>query len=789
VPEPGTSVRQDFPASAQDAGPVADVQVPDVQFTDAPVSDGRAGGVPVAVSSAADAPAVTAPAADASAADAPAVTAPAADAPAADGAAVTAPAADAADSGPAADLPVADPLAATPVAAAPIISGSAADEETVQISGVRTVDAAGLGTAEADARGASQGAGQGRGEGSGQGDGAGQGQGQGRASLLMAGLRQSQNLLALALYTGASLGMFGPWILSRMSTWFLSEQAQDGSLFVWSFRWWPYALSHHISAIFSNAAWAPDGINLTWATTIPGPAIALQGLTDSHGPFFSFNVVELAAPALAAWTAYLLCRRLTGSFLPALIGGFFFGFSPSLIDEFGQGHPSLTLVFLIPLAAYLVVRLLEGSIHPAWFVLLLGIVLGMQLYIGEEVFATMTLVGLVCGLVGFAVGPAERRRRLLRAVAPVAGAYLIAAVAASPLLYTAFTRPQIVKALHYATIEYGAHRSADFLRYVTPGRYTVLYSQFGSRWGDNPWYLGIPLIVVIVLFAVTERRRRSSLALLAGLIVLLALSLGDSFRLFGADILPWRLVAALPVLSVAQPGRLVTYVYLLIAVLVALWLARPAWRTRPAAPSPYPPSSPLWRPTPLPRRWPHLLRWLLVVAAAATILPNFASPVWATQVPETPFLASGIYKQYLTPGEILWIVDAHHDRQLIWQADTHFYFRLAGGFFGGTPAGVRQGALQESLAEGNVIPTTTAAAIKSFLKAHRVGAVLVADEPWDIVLKMRAVTGVRWDHIGRVHLFRLGTQYSRPAKTRKPVLSHPARLAHSPRPAHRHRHR
>jgi len=733
VPELGTSVRQGIPDSAQDTGPVADAPA-----ADAPVSDGPGGDAPVS-----DGPAGDAPVSD----------------------------------GPAGDAPVSDgPVSDTSAADAPV-----ADEETVQIPGIGTDDAAGPGSAETHAGGAGQGAGQEAGQGA--------GQGKSHASPLMAGLRQSQNLLALALYTGVSLGMFGPWILNRMSTWFLSEQAQDGSLFVWSFRWWPYALSHHISAIFSNAAWAPGGINLTWATTIPGPAIALQGLTSSHGPFFSFNVTELAAPALAAWTAYLLCRRITGSFLPALIGGFFFGFSPSLIDEFGQGHPSLTLVFLVPLAAYLIVRLLEGSIHPAWFVLLLGTVLSMQLYIGEEVFATMTLVGAVCGLVGFAAGPAERRRRLLRAIAPIAGAYVIAAVAASPLLHTAFTRPRIVKAIHYATIEYGAHRTTDFLRYVTPGRYTVLWSQFSARWGDNPWYLGVPLIVVLVLFVVTERHRRSTWALFAGLIVILALSLGDSLSVFGADILPWHLVAALPVLSVAQPGRLVTYVYLLIAVLVALWLARPPWRSRSPAPSPYPPSSPLWRPTPLPRRWPRLLRWLLVVAAAAMILPNFSSPVWATQVPETPFLASGIYKQYLTPGEILWVVDAHHDRQLIWQADTHFYFRLAGGFFGGTPAGVRQGALQESLAIGNVSPTTTAAAIKGFLKAHRVGAILVANEPWDIVLRMRAVTGVRWDHIGRVHLFRLGTRYSRPARGSKAALLHPPRLARRHRHAHRHRHR
>ena len=504
-------------------------------------------------------------------------------------------------------------------------------------------------------------------------------------------LRQSPNLLALLLYGGLSLALFGPWILSRMSTFFLSGQPQDGSLFIWSFVWWPFAISHHLSAIFSSFAWAPGGINLTWATTVPGPAIALQALTKDYGPFFTFNVLELAAPALAAWTAYLLCRRIVGSFAPALIGGFFFGFSPALIDEIGQGHPSLTLVFLVPVCAYLVVRLLEGSIHPLWYVPLLGIVLAVQIYIGEEIFATMTLVGGICALVGFGMGPAERRQRLLRAVAPTAGAYVVAAVLASPLLYTMFTRTPIVKAIHFATIGYGAESGNDFLRYVTPGRYTNHWGLFVLRWGDNPWYLGIPLIVVVILFAVTERRRRTTWALFASLVLILALSLGDLISVFGAQIMPWRLIAALPVLNVAQPGRLVTYFYLLIAVLVARWLTR---RPRPApVPSPYPPSSPLWRPTPRPPRTLLPLRWLIVILAGVTILPAFSSDVWAQNVPEPPFLASGAYRHALSPGETVWVVDSHADRQLVWQAETHFYFRLAGGFFGGTPQGRAERAL------------------------------------------------------------------------------------------------
>ena len=226
------------------------------------------------------------------------------------------------------------------------------------------------------------------------------------AGRAVAGRRRGQHLLALLAYGCLSLAMFGPWILGRMTTWFLSASTQDGSIFVWMFRWWPHAITHGINPLHTTAAWAPTGINLAWVTSVPLPAVALSPVTAVSGPFFSFNLVELAAPALAAWTAYLLCRHLAGAFLPALAGGFFFGFSPYLIDEFGMGHPNLSLVFLVPLAAYLVVRLLDGSLPARLVIPLLGVVLGAQLYISTETFATLTLMGGLFALIGLAAGPA-----------------------------------------------------------------------------------------------------------------------------------------------------------------------------------------------------------------------------------------------------------------------------------------------------------------------------------------------------------------------------------------------
>ncbi len=543
--------------------------------------------------------------------------------------------------------------------------------------------------------------------------------------------RIRENLLALLLCICLSLLLFGPFILSRMNTWFLASQSQDGSIFIWMFRWWPYAIAHHLNPLFTTAAWAPGGINLAWVTSVPALGIVMAPLTQAFGPFFAFNVVELAAPALAAWTGYLLCRRIVGSFLPALIGGLCFGFSPMIADEVGQGHPNLALTFLIPLGAYLVLRLIEGSIRVRWFVPLLGLLLAVQLYLSTEIFATMTLMGVLFGVVGLALGSRSLRQRLLRATGPAAGAYAVALALGSPLLYAAFSRPHPYKPVAYTGIDRGITSFTNFLAYVDPGRFTILGGgQLGHRWGHdgNPWYFGIPLLLLLVVFLVTEWHRRRTRMLAAALAVTLVLSAGGSLAVFGAHIFPWRLVSAVPVLNRAQPGRLVGYAFLLLGIAVAMWLARPGSRG---------------------------LRWGLAALALLAIAPNVTSNVWARQVPVPRLLTTGAYHRYLTPGEIVWVVDSRHSRPMVWQAQTDFSFRLAGGFFGVTPPGLHPPAAQAQLGLGSVSGTTPVASIRAFLASHDVGAVLMAEESASAVRTMAVATGVAGSRHGGVIVFQL----------------------------------
>src|SRR5438132_1425304 len=87
----------------------------------------------------------------------------------------------------------------------------------------------------------------------------------------------------------------------------------------------------------------------------PRPAsLALAPITVLAGPVVAYNLAALAAPALAGWGAFLLCRQVTRSFWPSVAGGYLFAFSSYEIGQMGAGHLNLTLVFALPLAAYLV---------------------------------------------------------------------------------------------------------------------------------------------------------------------------------------------------------------------------------------------------------------------------------------------------------------------------------------------------------------------------------------------------------------------------------------------------
>ena len=177
-----------------------------------------------------------------------------------------------------------------------------------------------------------------------------------------------QGLLALAAYLAVFVIGFGLPLISHLNVPNLRQYWTDPQFYVWSLRWWPYAVSHWTNPLFSEQIGAPHGYELAWASTTPSVDLLMWPVTAAFGVLVSYNFVLLLVPPVSAWAAFIAARRLTGRFWAALLAGAVYGFSPYELIHDWQGQPNLTVIVLFPLMVYLVVRWWEGSLGRIAFV-------------------------------------------------------------------------------------------------------------------------------------------------------------------------------------------------------------------------------------------------------------------------------------------------------------------------------------------------------------------------------------------------------------------------------------
>src|SRR5947209_1869714 len=171
---------------------------------------------------------------------------------------------------------------------------------------------------------------------------------------------------------------------------------------------------------------------MQWSTSMPGPSLLMAPVTLLFSPLVTWNVIQLASPALTGWTAYLLCRHLTGRVGPALLGGYLFGFSPYVLVHV-TGGPYLGLAALLPVLVLLVIRRVQGTIRARRFVIATAATLVGQYLISSEVLLTATLFGGLALVFAFALLPAQRHA-LLDTVKLLILAFVITALVISPFL-------------------------------------------------------------------------------------------------------------------------------------------------------------------------------------------------------------------------------------------------------------------------------------------------------------------------------------------------------------------
>ncbi len=176
------------------------------------------------------------------------------------------------------------------------------------------------------------------------------------------------SLLAFALYALVSFLYFDLRIVTGNANQLIGMGA-DPQIFVWSLAWWPHAIAHGLNPFVTDLVWAPGKTNLAWITSVPGLALLFLPVTLLAGPFASYSAAMVVLPAIAAWAAFLLCRRLTGRVWPSLVGGYLFGFSSYMLGQASGGHPNLAFVAGIPLAALVIVLWVERDLRSRWLAL------------------------------------------------------------------------------------------------------------------------------------------------------------------------------------------------------------------------------------------------------------------------------------------------------------------------------------------------------------------------------------------------------------------------------------
>ena len=106
-----------------------------------------------------------------------------------------------------------------------------------------------------------------------------------------------------------------------------------------------------------------------------------------------------------------------------------------------------------------------------------------------------------------------------------------------------------------------------------------------------------------------------------------------------------------------------------------------------------------------------------VIRDRSLIQQKFKSPK------EPAFICAGLYRHYLRPGEIVLVVSDRGNAGMLFQADTNFYMRIAGGFINVSVSNTT--ALPEPVARLRHPTPARERRFRAYVRRAGVGAILV----------------------------------------------------------------
>jgi len=545
--------------------------------------------------------------------------------------------------------------------------------------------------------------------------------------------RDRWGLGAFTLYLILALFFFGRGLFGHVTTFHIGE-GPDPELMMWFLAWWPYSSAHHVNPFVTHTIWVPTGFNVTWSTSIPLLSLIAAPLTSAFGPILSLNVLCILGLAISAWSAFVLCRYVSGTYAGSLLGGYIFGFGPMVLAQLLYARLHSIWLFPIPLIVCLALRWFRQELETFWLVLWLALLLAVQFLVSPETFASMTVFGGIAFAVTWLTDP-TRRSRVLTFTCIAGGAYVAAIALVSPYLYAFIGHAPCSKSL------WSDHMlSADLLNYIIPnpsnelGRLPWFEKISGPfNWGevgDTGAFLSWPLVAMAVVFARRHWSENSGRLLVDLLVIILLLALGPLLMVRGQESkvgLPWALFQ-IGVLKNAAPVRFCQYGFLILGLMTALWFSTTLARTG--------------------------FRIAVAAVVFACLLPNLSPGFWDSATDSPQFFRTDLYKKYISSGDTVFVIPVWpRNEAMMWQAQSKMYFNLAQGA-GPWPATVANWPILDAFIREQYLPHA-AEQLKAYLIAKKVAVLIVDDREPPIWRNVVSGLGVTPQTVGGVSLYRL----------------------------------
>lgn len=348
--------------------------------------------------------------------------------------------------------------------------------------------------------------------------------------------------------------------------------------FLWHFA---RAVTHGQNPFYTHLIFYPHRVNLAWSTTDPLAGILALPLSVIFGPVLSYNISLILQLALAAFCARLLCLRVCGNEVAALVGGICFGFSPLLLAQ-ALGHLSLVTAFPIPLYVLALDRILRGN-DPSWKD---GLFLGFALLLTALGHYNYTVFCILLTPVIIAVDLFREGVGLLRRIwVPLSCAAVTFLVSFSPFLIMLLGNRSSVP--QSRPTDHLDQFSADVLGFAVPSWNDTFLGHFARNLDSKLFVAGFegtvyigPVILLLACIGIWKGRAKYPLwtaRSVAAAIVFYLLSLGPHLRIWGRQLsipgpafLFYRLHFAQ---FVSAPARFHIVTTLFLSVLVSIGFA------------------------------------------------------------------------------------------------------------------------------------------------------------------------------------------------------------------------